>query len=493
MTTSPCLLPARALAALIRRRELSSREVVQAFLERIDALNPRFNAIVSLVEPGKALAAADAADAAVARGDTLGPLHGLPLAIKDTVPVRGLRSTFGSPLFARNVPREDALIAARQRAAGAIFIGKTNVPEFGLGSHTCNPVFGLTRNAWDPGRSAGGSSGGAAVAVALRLLPLADGSDLGGSLRNPAAFNHVLGLRPSQGRVPHAPGEELFFKQLVTPGPMARSADDLALLLSVQAGHDVRAPLSLDGAVPDWGDRLPRDFRGARIGWLGDWDGHLPFEDGILALCRGALERLAPAGIAVEDVPPGIEGERLWRAFVVLRQFSIGGDPVSARYDEPGSRRQMKPELQWEIEQSRALTVAQVQRAARDRSAWYERLLGLLREYDFLALPAAQVFPFPAGWSWPRRIADRTMDSYHRWMEVAVPGTLSGCPVVSLPAGFGPQGLPMGVQVIGRPRDDLSVLQLTHAYEQLAPWMADLPPAAREGQSPAPGSEGPPR
>lgn len=488
-----CLLPARRLATLIRRRELSSREVVRAFLDRIDALNPRFNAIVSRVETEAALAQADAADAAVARGDTLGALHGLPLAIKDTVPVRGLRSTFGSPLFAQNVPREDALVAARLRAAGGIFIGKTNVPEFGLGSHTYNPVFGPTRNAWDPERSAGGSSGGAAVAVALRLLPLADGSDLAGSLRNPAAFNHVLGLRPSQGRVPHVPGEDLFFKQLVTAGPMARSADDLALLLSVLGGHDARAPLSLEGAVPDWGDRLARDFRGARIGWLGDWGGHLPFEDGILALCRGALERLGAAGLTMEDVDGGIDGERLWRAFVVLRQFSIGGDPVSQRYDDASSRRQMKPELQWEIEQGRALTVAQVQRAARDRSAWYERILGLFGEYDFLALPAAQVFPFPVEWPWPRRIADRAMDSYHRWMEVAVPGTLSGCPVVSLPVGFGPGGLPMGVQVIGRPRDDLSVLQLAHAYEQLAPWMTDLPPAIRDTGAPPPRPEGEPR
>ncbi|MDB6002777.1 MAG: amidase [Rhizobacter sp.] len=474
-----CELPARELAALIRSRALSSRDVVSAFLQRIDALNPRFNAIVSRVEPELVLAQADAADAAVARGDALGALHGLPQAIKDTAATRGIRSTFGSPLFADHVPDVDAIVVQRMRAAGAIFVGKTNVPEFGLGSHTYNPVFGATCNAWDARFSAGGSSGGAAVALALRMLPVADGADMGGSLRNPAAFNNVLGLRPSQGRVPFWPRADAFLGQLTTEGPMGRSADDLALLLSVQSGYDPRAPLCLDSAVPDWHDRLERDFQGARIGWLGDLGGHLPFEDGILSLCESALGGFAAAGIAVEPVKPAFDWRRVWRAFVVLRQFSLGSK-FAASYDRPEQRALMKPELQWEITQSRALAVSDVQQALIDRTAWYDLLLGLFEDHDFLALPTAQVFPFAIEQAWPRQIAGRAMDSYHRWMEVVTPGTLSGCPVISLPAGFDARGLPMGVQLIGRPRDDLSVLQLAHLHGQLCDWLQMKPPVLCE-------------
>ncbi|MFT4267509.1 MAG: amidase [Xenophilus sp.] len=475
-TPGICLMPARELAARIRRRELSSREVVSAFLGQIDALNPRFNAIVSMVDREQVLRQADEADAAVARGDALGALHGLPQAIKDTAPARGIRSTFGSRLFEHHVPAADAIVAQRMREAGAIFIGKTNVPEFGLGSHTYNSIFGATGNAWDPRFSAGGSSGGAAVALALRMLPVADGGDMGGSLRNPAGFNNVLGFRPSQGRVPLWPRTDAFLNQLVTEGPMGRSADDLALLLSVQSGYDPRVPLSLDAAVPDWHGQLAHDFRGARIGWLGDLGGHLPIEDGILSLCESALARFGEAGVAVEAIRPDFDWSRIWRAFVVLRQFSLG-DKLDPAYDRPETRALMKPELQWEIAQCRRLGVADVQRALVDRTAWYDHLLGLFGQHDFLALPTAQVFPFPVEADWPHEIAGRSMDSYHRWMEVVTPGTLSGCPVISLPVGFGAGGLPMGVQIIGRPRDDLSVLQLTHLYEQLTPWLAQLPPA----------------
>jgi amidase len=478
-----CQLPAREIAALIRRRALSSREVVGAFLQQVDALNPRFNAIVSMVPREQVLAQADAADAAVARGDVLGALHGLPQAIKDTAPTRGIRSTFGSPLFADNVPTVDAVMVQRMRDAGAIFIGKTNVPEFGLGSHTYNPVFGATGNAWDPRYSCGGSSGGAAVALALRMLPVADGADMGGSLRNPAGFNNVLGFRPSQGRVPFWPRGDAFLGQLTTEGPMGRSADDLALLLSVQSGYDARAPLSLDGTVPDWHGQLDTDLAGARIGWLGDLGGHLPFEDGILALCESALARFGAAGVKVEAIRPDFDWARIWRSFTVLRQFSLGGKHGPA-YDRPASRALMKPELQWEVEQYRALSVNDLQQALADRTAWYDALLGLFERHDYLALPTAQVFPFAIEQHWPREVAGRAMSSYHRWMEVVTPGTLSGCPVISVPVGFnfnaqGLQGLPMGMQIIGRPRDDLSVLQLTHLYERLSPWLQMAPPALR--------------
>jgi len=473
-----CQLSACALRAALHQRKLSAREVLQAYWAHIAALNPQFNALVSLVEAQQAHALADAADARAARGEPLGALHGLPLAIKDTTPTRGLRTTFGSPLFAQHIPAEDAIVAARMRAAGAIVIGKTNVPEFGLGSHTYNPVFGTTGNAWDARLSAGGSSGGAAVALALRMLPIADGSDMGGSLRNPAAFNHVLGFRPSQGRVPHHPRQDAFADQLITAGPLARNAADLALLLSVQSGYDARAPLSLDGHLPYGSDLLARDFTGLRIGWLGDLDGYLPFESGILPLCQAALARLEPAGVALHPVPPTqirFDWERLWRAFVVLRQFGLG-QRFATDWPQAAKRALMKPELQWELEQAQQLTVADVQQALQTRTDWYDHILRLFRQYDFLALPTAQVFPFPKEQPWPRTIGAQTMDSYHRWMEVVVPGTLSACPVISVPAGFGAQGLPMGVQIIGRPREDWSVLQITRLYETLTPEMACLPP-----------------
>jgi amidase len=368
-------------------------------------------------------------------------------------------------------------VVERIRRAGAIFIGKTNAPEFGLGSHTYNPVFGATANAWDPSRSAGGSSGGAAVALALRMLPLADGSDMGGSLRNPAAFNNVLGLRPSQGRVPRWPRTDAFDQQLVTEGPMARSADDLALLLSVQGGFDARAPLSLGEPTPDWGAQLAADLGGRRIGWLGDLGGYLPFESGILQLCEEALERFGVAGIAVEPADTAFEWSRAWRAFVVLRQLGLGGQ-FAESFDDPRRRPLMKPELQWEVEAFRRLAPADVVQAFTDRTAVYDLFQELFQRFDYLALPSAQVFPFPIELDWPKAIGGREMDSYHRWMEVVVPGTLSGCPVLSLPAGFGAEGLPIGVQIIGRPREDLSVLQLAHLHEQLAPFLTLIPPAA---------------
>ena len=468
---------------MMRVGEVSSREVVTSYLARIDALNPRFNAIVSRRPDEEVMAEADAADRALRSGDAVGPLHGLPHAIKDTANTAGLRSTYGSPLFADQIPTEDGLAVGRVRSAGAIFIAKTNVPEFGLGSHTYNPIFGATGNAWNPAFSAGGSSGGAAVAVAQRMLPLADGSDLGGSLRNPAGWNNVFGLRPSQGRVPAWPRRDAFFSQLVTEGPLARTAADLALLLGVQSGEDIRAPLSLSG-TPDWGDEstLDADLRGRRVAWLGDLGGHLPMEPGVLAVCEAALKIMNEVGgLTVDEVTPRFDWTRLWRCFVVLRQFGLGGDLAGA-FADPAVRELMKPELQWEIAHALELGVADVQRAVVDRTSWFDTVLALFAEFDYLALPSAQVFPFPIGDTWPSSIAGRAMDSYHRWMEVAVPGTLSGCPVISLPAGVGGQhDLPMGLQMIGRPRDDLSLLQLARCWEQCAPWVALSPPDPRAG------------
>lgn len=468
-----CRINAVPLARMIRAREVSAREVMATYLDHIAAANPAVNAIVSLRPRAELLAEADAADAAVARGEATGPLHGLPQAIKDLAVTRGLRTTFGSPLFADFVPDADAIIVERMRAAGAIVIGKTNVPEFGYGSNSYNPVFGLTRNAWNPDRIGGGSSGGAGVALAMRMLPVADGSDMGGSLRNPAAFNNVFGFRPSQGRVPSETLDP-FYGQLATDGPMGRSVEDVAMLLSVQAGHDPRAPLSLEHPGFRYEDRLAAEPRRLRFGWLGDLGGHLPFEPGVLELCAGACDLIAGTGATVEPAQIDFDPERLWQAFVVLRHWAIGGRHDAA-WRDPESRALLKPEAIWEIERSHRLGALDIHKAALDRAAWYKAVTALFARFDFLLIPAAQVFPFDAAVHWPDAIDGRPMDSYHRWMEVVVGPTLAGCPAISVPAGFGAEGLPMGLQIIGPPRGDLAVLQAAAAYEAACPWIGRMP------------------
>ncbi|GAA4415954.1 amidase [Quisquiliibacterium transsilvanicum] len=471
-------LDACALSGAIRGRQVSCREVMQATLARIDRLNPRFNAIVSLQPAESLLAQADERDAQLARGEWLGWMHGFPQAVKDLANTRGIRTTLGSPLLQDFVPREDALIVERARRVGAIVIGKTNVPEFGLGSQTYNSVFGATANAWDPSMCAGGSSGGAAVALALRMLPVADGSDMGGSLRNPAAYNNVFGLRPSAGRVPKYPAVESFIEQLGTEGPMARSVADLAMLLSVQAGHDPRAPLSLAEDPAVFAGPLARDCRGLRVGWLGDLGGHLPFDPGVLELCGEGLRALEAVGCVVEETPLGFAPERLWAMWLTLRSCLVSG-ARQADHADPARRARMKPEAVWEVENGLKTSALDVYRASVERTAWYRHALGLFERFDFLALPAAQVFPFDLASHWPREVGGRTMDTYHRWMEVVIGPTLAGLPAISVPVGFDARGLPMGMQLIGRPRGDLEVLQLAHAYEQAAPWARQAPAAAR--------------
>ena len=455
-------------ATLRRRvaaREISSRELVSASLDQIDALNPTYNAVVSLRPRADILAEADRADAALAAGEPVGALHGLPIAIKDAAATAGLRTTYGSPLFADLVSTVDDLPVARIRAAGAIIVGKTNVPEFGLGSHTFNPVFGATLNAYDTGASAGGSSGGAAVALALHLLPIADGSDFGGSLRNPGAWNNVFGFRPSQGRVPSVPAGDPFYSQLTTSGPMGRSAADLATLLSVMAGPDWRAPLALSDPARRYEDDLAPTAHAPRILWLGDLGGHLATEPGVLTLCESALSELRAAGWAVDTEVPTYDWEALWRAFVVLRQlamFTRYGHLVA----DPQSRAHLKPEMVWEIASGESLTAPALAAAMRTRATWYAKVATLLVGYDALALPTAQLFPFPVAWNWPKDIAGRTMGSYHHWMEGSAPGTLAGCPVANVPAGFDERGLPTGLQLIGVPRGDAALLALVARYER---------------------------
>jgi amidase len=470
-------LDASTLSRRIAAREVSCRELMQASLARIARLNPLHNAIVSLRPGEDLLAEADARDAALARGEHAGWMHGFPVAVKDLSDAQGLPTTLGSLAVGQRMPAADALFVQRMRRAGAIVIGKTNTPEFGLGSHTYNAVFGVTRNAWDARKSAGGSSGGAAVALALGMLPVADGSDMGGSLRNPAAFNNIVGFRPSRGRVPAVPAEDAFFQQLGTEGPMGRTTEDVARLLCTMGGWDERAPLSLADPLPDPASADPIACApGQRIGWLGPVWADLPLEPGIRELCEAALRKLEAAGCTVEPCTLDVPRETSWTAWLRLRQMLVGGK-LGALYAQPALRGKMKPEARWEVEQSFALTAAQLYQATVQRTSVYHAFRRLFERYDYLAAPSAQVFPFDAELHWPQSVAGVAMDTYHRWMEIVTPFTLASLPVASVPVGFNAAGLPMGLQLAGPVRSDLRVLALARAFEAVAPWTTQQPPA----------------
>ncbi len=456
-------MDARSLGRAIAARKLSSVEVMNATLDHIAALNPKVNAIVALQDRDALLAQARDRDAHTARGEIMGPLHGFPHAPKDLQSVKGIRSTSGSPILKDFVPARDSLMVERLRNAGAIFIGKTNVPEFGLGSHTINPVYGPTLNPYDLGKSAGGSSGGAAVSLALRMLPLADGSDYGGSLRNPAGWNNVFGFRTSFGVVPVA-GDEVWLPSMGVTGPMARSVSDLALLLSVQAGADPRAPLSVPGEGRRFLAPLASTVKGKRIGWLGDLNGIVPYEPGVLDVCQGALKTFESLGCVVEPVMPDASPEAAWQAFVRLRQWQQGG-AIAAYYADPAKRALLKPEAIWEIEGGLKLSAFDINAASQVRSAWTASVRRLFERYDFLLMPTAQVFPFDVGETWPHAIAGQTMQTYHEWMKAVCLISLAGCPSLAVPAGFGAGGLPMGLQIIGPMHQEMDCLKLGFAYE----------------------------
>ena len=471
MTTRTTLtdLSADELSAVIHARTVSCREVMQAYLARIQRLNPTFNAIVNRADEAQLLRQADQCDAELARGVSRGRMHGMPQAIKDASPAAGFPTTLGCVLLKDNVAKADSVMTARMKAAGCIVVGKTNVPEFGLGSHTFNDVFGATRNAWAPERSAGGSSGGAAVALAQRMLPVADGSDFMGSLRNPAGWNNVFGLRPSQGRVPYWPAAEAWVSQLATEGPMARNVRDLARLLAVQAGYDPRVPLSIANGPQDFLDERAATARDVHIGWLADLDGYLPMEEGVLDVCQQALQRLAGAGARVEPTRLGFSAELLWSAWLVWRRALVAARvaPLLAR---PGAREVIKPDAQWEHDQGVNLSFMDFMRASQVRTAFHTHLVAMLEHFDVLALPVAQVWPFDVRERWPQQVAGRTMDTYHRWMEVTTYATFGGLPAISVPAGFDASGrLPMGLQLIGRPQGDAALLQIAFAYEATIP------------------------
>ncbi len=463
-------MDALAQSEALAKGSLSAKELMEATLARIEAVNGRVNAIVSLRDPEALLAEARDAD----NTDRRGWLHGIPIAIKDLADAAGLPTSRGSPLFAGEIAVADCLVAARLRAAGAIIIGKTNTPEFGLGSHTFNPVHGATRNPYGLDRSAGGSSGGAAVALATRMLSVADGSDMMGSLRNPAGWNNVYGLRPTWGTVPSEPLGDMFMHQLSTSGPMARNPRDLAALLDTMTGRDPRQP---HGSSPE--DTLPSlsiPPDRMRIGWLSDWSGAYPYENAIATLSEGALAQLDGLGHDIEDIPAPFSADALWEAWTVLRSFAVAAG-LGSIHDDPDTRHHLKAAAQWEIKRGQGFGAQQIQRASDIRSDWFRKTTELFSHYDALILPSAQVWPFDVTLEYPTEIAGRKMDTYHRWMQVVIPAGLIGLPVVNIPAGFGAAGLPNGLQVIGPRGSEPRLLQLAQQWHVATGWPDRHPPA----------------
>ncbi len=452
-----CFLTATELAGRIRRREVSCREALEAHLEQIERINPQVNAIVTLVAE-RAIDQARRADAETAP-DARGPLYGLPVAHKDLVLTRGIRTTLGSPIFADFVPEQDEIIVERMRQAGAITLGKTNAPEFGAGSQTYNAVFGATRNPYDLSKTCGGSSGGAAVALACGMIPLADGSDLGGSLRNPASFCNVVGLRPSPGRVPVWPHRVAWFP-LAVEGPMARTVQDAALLLSVLAGPDPRAPQAINAPGGLFNQALERSFQGVRIAWSRTLGG-LPVDPRVSAVLESRRAVFEGLGCIVEEATPDFshadEIFRVWRAWY----FELALGELLADH-----RARMKDAVVWNIEQGQKLSGPQIGQAERRRTELYHHMREFMDRYAFLIAPVSQVPPFAVEQEYVTEINGIALDSYLDWMKSCSCISVTGLPAISVPAGFTPEGLPVGVQIVGRYQDEPGLLQLAHAFEQ---------------------------
>ncbi len=467
--------PARKLARLLRTRKLSTVEVMKAFIAQVEHVNPKVNAIVTFL-PDAALKEAKRLDAkrARARGkDDIGPLAGLPIAYKDMIPTGGILTTLGSRIYKDNVPAEDHVLVERLKAAGAITLGKTNTPEFAAGSQTFNEVFGATLNPWDLTKTCGGSSGGAAVAVATGMLPFADGSDLGGSLRNPGNFNGVVGFRPTPGRVPSYPSVDAW-ATLSVLGPIARTVDDAAFLLSAMAGPDGRSPITITEPGSVFGRPLKRDFRKVRVAWSRNLGG-LPVDPRVTKVLesqRKAFERL---GCIVEEAEPDLSGAD--EVFQVLRAVGfvqrIG--PLLERH-----RKLIKDTVVWNTEQGLAMDSARVARAMALRSDLFRRMREFLAKYEFLCLPVNQVPPFPVTQPWVDEIAGVKLPTYLDWMKTCYQITVTSHPAISVPAGFtdDAQPLPVGLQIVGRYRDDFGVLQMAHAFEGEAGVVGRVPPVA---------------
>ncbi len=463
-----CFSTATELAAALARGDLSAHEVVAEHLEQVDRYNSLLNAIVTLT-PERALAAARDADRARARGEPLGPLHGLPIAHKDLSPTAGARTTFGSLAFSDFVPTEDSLQVERLRKAGAIMIGKTNTPEFGAGSQTYNEVFGATRNPYSTDRTCGGSSGGAAVALATGMVPIADGSDMGGSLRNPASFCNVVGLRPTPGRVPVWPSTSPW-SPLPVEGPMARTVEDTALLLSAMAGPDPRSPIALSDPGEIFRGSLERDFTGVTIAFSSDFHGTLPIEPGITEIIEAAASTFGDLGCRLERALPDLSDAD--EVFKTLRAWLYAGicGPLLARH-----RDKLKDTLIWNTEAGLKLTAEDLRRAEGLHADIYHRMRAFMTNYEFLILPVTQVAPFDIELPYVTEIEGERMETYVDWMRSCYFITTTGHPAISVPCGFTRDGLPVGVQIVGRYRDDWGVLQLAYAFQEATQFWKQRP------------------
>ena len=451
-------LSAVHLSQAIREKHASCVEVMQAYLSRIDKYNGVYNAIVSLQSEQDLLEQAQEADDELAAGKYRGWMHGMPHAVKDLAAVGGMRHTSGSLLYADRIAEQDSAMVSRIRAAGAIFVGKTNTPEFGLGSQSYNPIFGATGCAYNPGLTSGGSSGGAGSALGTQMLPVADGSDMMGSLRNPAAFNNVIGFRPSTNVMSGGSADQ---RGLSTSGPMGRNTEDTIQFLRTIA-------------VKDFGtDFSPLDISRTKIGWLGSLNDYFALEPGILDLCQNGLEKISREGAAVEELLPSFNPNDLWFSWTTLRH--LGRASMKRFFDDPVLREKLKPDLVWEIEESQRLTEGDRATANAIRGEWYRELDRLFEEYDFLAIPSAQVFPYPKQVKWPSEIDGRRMDTYHRWMEIVILASLGGIPVINVPVGFDNAGRPMGLQIMANFGQDKKVLEFALAYEQVTSFLQERP------------------
>jgi amidase len=466
-----CFLTARDLRAALGRREVSAREVLAAHLDQIERLNPAVNAVITLAAE-QATAAAAAADERAAAGADLPPLHGLPVAHKDLHETAGLLTTYGSPLRANYVPAEDALVIERMRQAGVITIGKTNVPEFGAGSHTFNPLFGATRNPYDRSKSAGGSSGGTAAALACGMHPIGDGSDMGGSLRNPASFNNVVGFRPSPGRVPGWPAL-MAWGTMGVSGPMARTVADTALLLSVLAGPDPRSPIALETPGSRFAEPLESDPRGLRVAFSPDLGGAVPVEPEVAAATTAAALVFADLGARVTDASPDFTGAD--EVFRTLRAWNFEATFGALEEQSPEA---FKATLRDNIAQGRALSGRDLARAEQLHTTLFQRVRQFFTHYDILLLPVSQVLPFDVDLEYPAEINGVPMTDYLDWMASAYLISATGCPALSVPAAFSQGGLPIGVQLVGPHHADFAVLQAGHAFEQATQVAARRPPGA---------------
>ena len=470
-TTDLCFLTACELAQRIRAKQISAAEVMQAHLAQIDRVNPQVNAIVTY-HPERALAQAHAADAALARGDAVGPLHGLPVAHKDVFDTAGVRTTYGSPIYADHIPDRDALIVERLKRAGAISVGKTNTPEFAAGSQTFNEVFGATLNPYDLTKTCGGSSGGAAVALACGMIPIADGSDLGGSLRNPANFCNVVGIRPAIGRVPVWPSP-MPWSHLSVQGPMARTAQDAALMLSAIAGPDPRSPVSIEqpgGSFNPLDNPLERSFAGVRIAWGGDMNG-LPFDRRITSVIESRRATFQDLGCQVEDACPDFSDAN--HAFMTMRALVM----AASRADMLKTHRhQLKDTLIWNIEQGLRLTAAEIGDAEIKRAALFDRVRRFMETYEFIIFPVSQRPPFDVSQPYPTEIDGVPMETYIDWMRSCYYVTATGNPAISVPCGFTQDGLPVGIQIVGRHRSEFSVIQLAYAFQEATGVWRQRPP-----------------